>query len=177
MRLEKLNFRRLKMVYRRYLFWDFPASERRPIWKMRRLWKKGLYAAWVMTDEKGKLFSYAAAAMLEGDVLLDYLAVVRGKRGLGYGTKMLELLQEDFSGQCIFLEAEDPADGDPIKRSRVDFYLRSGFTDSGVRCNVYGVDFVILTNTDLPAFEIKERLDRLYRAVFVPKAYEEHIRF
>ncbi|MBR6790734.1 MAG: hypothetical protein IKM31_07705 [Oscillospiraceae bacterium] len=177
MHLEKLNFRRLKMVYRRYLFWDFPASERRPIWKMRRLWKKGLYAAWVMADEKGKILAYAAAAVLDGDVLLDYLAVVRGKRGSGCGTKMLELLKEEFSGQTVFLEAEDPADGDPTKRRRVDFYLRGGFADSGVRCNVYGVDFVILTNTALPSDEAKSRLDRLYRAVFVPKAYWKHIRF
>lgn len=176
MQLNRLTFPGLKSVYRRYLFWDFPAAERRPVWKMKRLWDKGLYCAWTMTEGR-EILSYAAAAKLDGDILLDYLAVVKQKRGRGFGTAMLKLLMEEFSGQAVFLEVEDPTDGDPLKRRRLDFYLRAGMLDSGVRCRVYGVDFLILTNMELPAVRTKERLDRLYRAVFVPEAYEKHIRW
>ena len=182
MKLEKLSPLRLIRVYYEHLFHDFPPAERRPLYKIFRLMALDRYDFWVMRDGK-ELFAYGAVARVDGDVMLDYLAVCRGKRDQGHGSRMLALLEQEYAGKAIFLEAEDPdapcsGEERQIRLDRLRFYQRAGFLDSGVRCDVYGVDFVILCKgPGMNAREAQRRLDRIYRAVFTPKAYEEHIRY
>ncbi|MBQ4051687.1 MAG: GNAT family N-acetyltransferase [Oscillospiraceae bacterium] len=142
----------------------------------------GRYDFWAMRDGK-ELFAYGATARADGDVMLDYLAVCRGRRGQGHGTHMLALLEQEFADKAVFIEVEDPetscSDGErQIRLRRLRFYQRAGFRDSGVRCNVYGVDFMILLKgPKMCESEAQRRLDRIYRAVFTPKAYAGHIRY
>ena len=183
MKLKHLTFLGLAKVYYRHLFWDFPPSERRPLYKMKALRDLGRYDAWAMTDERGRTAAYATAAMSDGDILLDYLAVCRGKRGKGHGSEMLRLLAEEFSGKTVFVEVEDP-DTAPDENSREErvrrlrFYLRGGFSDSGVRCVVYGVPYaILLAGEKLSTERAKSRLDNIYRNIFSAEAYAGHICF
>ena len=64
-------------------------------------------------------------------VLLDYLGVNAEKRNAGIGGKILGFLKERES--CLVLESEIPVPGDPedendIRRRRIEFYKRNGFT-------------------------------------------------
>ena len=182
MKLEKLSPLRLTAVYYRHLVYDFPVEERRPLYKIFRLMMLDRYDFYAMRDGK-ELLAYGAVARAGEDMMLDYLAVCRGKRGQGHGTRMLALLEREFAGKAVFVEVEDPdipcsEEERRIRLRRLRFYQRSGFRDSGVRCDVYGVDFMILfRGPEMSAGEAHRRLDRIYRAIFTPKAYDEHIRY
>lgn len=64
-------------------------------------------------------------------VLLDYLGVTAARRNEGLGSEILHLLQQQ--GRPLVTESELPVDGDSaeendIRRRRIAFYARNGFT-------------------------------------------------
>ncbi|MBE6519382.1 MAG: GNAT family N-acetyltransferase [Thermoplasmata archaeon] len=81
-------------------------------------------------------------------VYIYYLAIVPGLRNRGYGTAVLSMIKEMHPGSRFALntEALDPrADNNDQRLSRIRFYERNGFNDSGDRVKWEGVTYALMS--------------------------------
>ena len=173
MEIKELNENEVKSIYKNHLKKDFPRNERRGLKNILNIIAAGHYAAYGLF-EVDTLYGYAFFVKTGNDYLLDYFAAVSGKRGQGIGTEFLRLLKEKLrDANSIMLESEAPdetvsAEENTVRKRRISFYLRSGFTDSGVRARTFGVDYVLMTfspDTDLSSEDIKRLYLRHYKAM------------
>ena len=177
MALSTLSVFAIIRLYLRHLRGDFPLAERRPLLSMLRLRKKGLYQVFGLV-ENGKLVGYGATAGQENEpLLLDYLAVCQGERGKGVGSRMLSLLCGQMKNMLL-AEVESPLiTADPnepqMRWRRIRFYERNGFSDTGIRCRLFGVDYWILAFQ--PTKDPVRDLEKIYRQLFPPLVFEKQI--
>jgi GNAT superfamily N-acetyltransferase len=110
----------------------FAPQECKPLADIFHLIEAGRYEIWGMF-ESGGLVGYAAIwkAPRLPLVLLDYLGVTALQRNQGLGACILGKLKEQ--GRAMVVEAELPVNGDAaqdnsLRRRRIAFYQRNGFT-------------------------------------------------
>ncbi|MBO4318627.1 MAG: GNAT family N-acetyltransferase [Mailhella sp.] len=87
-------------------------------------------------------------------VYLCYLAVSPGSRGHGIGSEALRRMRERFAGRQIVLDLERtdvPAANSRQRASRLRFYKRSGFFETGYYLRYLGLDLALLCSE--PHFE------------------------
>ena len=91
-------------------------------------------------------------------VYIYYLAVDPELRGMGYGSRILELVKEEHPGCRFALGCEAPDDSAPNNEerlARLAFYERNGFRDTGHRSEWKGVTYVhMLCGSHEGRFEI-----------------------
>ena len=124
----------------------FPACERKPFSLICQKQSQGLTDIFAL-EENGDFCGLAITMKAEDLVLLDYFAIVREKRGKGYGKMALEALFAHFNGKRFFLEiestlAESANKSQLIKRKR--FYLKNQLTELNLYANVFGTDMELL---------------------------------
>lgn len=76
-----------------------------------------------------------------------FLAVSSKTRSHGYGSRILSMLREQYSGKRIVLDIEPLDPGAPnydIRVRRKQFYLRNGFHESGWLLKYLGLSFEVL---------------------------------
>lgn len=169
-------------IYQTHLCRDFPPDERKTLNIILKAMDAGNYECYALTEDE--LLGYAFFVKLEQDYLLDYLAIVRGKRDLGLGSVFLEKLSHQMKdADSMLVEVEEPASGkDEAERSlrsrRKAFYLRNGFADTGVNAEAFGVNFRLLEPSAKPRSqaEIKALYLRHYAAVLPPKVFETQVK-
>ena len=83
----------------------------------------------------------------EDIVFLWYLAIVEDKRNLGYGSQILQDIQNKYLSKRIILNIEECLD-DKDKLKRKHFYLRNGFKECGYKTEEYGVRYEMLYSHD-----------------------------
>ncbi len=185
-----LTLKEARVFYREHLKYDFPADEVKPWMMIRRAWAGGRYFAYALFDGDGSPRAYAFFFGAEGTdtVLMDYFAVVRGRRGKGIGSMFLKKLRSALvPRRCgrILIEAEDPAhaaDGADraLRERRVAFYLRAGARDTGLRYCLYGVDYVILALGGAGDASLLDGAAQdsmlLYRRMLGERRFEKHFR-
>lgn len=91
----------------------------------------------------GFTFSVATDKVL----FILFFAVADGCRGQGYGSAILELLKKTHPGSAIVLNVEllDPcAENYAQRRSRMAFYRKNGFYDTGYDIDEVGGTFRVL---------------------------------
>lgn len=79
---------------------------------------------------------------------LFYLAVEESQRNQGYGGQILEMIQNLYPDDCLFLDIElvDPRASNLLQRKkRKAFYLKHHFISSGYTYHFHHVDYEILT--------------------------------
>ncbi len=110
----------------------FVPQECKPLADIFRLMEEGRYEIWGLYDED-TLLGYACLWKSPRIplVLLDYLGVTAQRRNEGLGGRMLHLLQQQ--GRPLVTESElevagDSAEENAIRRRRIAFYQRCGFT-------------------------------------------------
>lgn len=155
------QYKQMKDLYKE----AFPASERKPFWLIRKKQKSGQTNMWCLMD--GQSFVGMAITMeVEDLVLLDYFAIYREKRGLGYGSMALDLLKQMYEGKRFVLEIEDVDSKGPdqeMRRKRKQFYLSNGLSVLGVKVTLYGVDMELLgVNCKVTFQEYKKIYTTLY---------------
>lgn len=149
MKLRKLNIDEVRELYQTRLKEDFLPAELKTMEAIEQALAGGVYECLGMYDEEG-LAGYVFLVVREGNCLIDYLAVMPEKRGQGFGGQMLRLLGDHLQdARSIIGEVEDPAfaPDEEERRTRIrrlNFYLRSGLIDTGVRTMTFGVPFLIL---------------------------------
>lgn len=179
MELKVLNESELERLYKQEMTGDFPADELRPARELRRLQGTGRYQA-LEAWEEGQPVGYALMweARDGGWALLDYLAVLRGRRNAGTGGRILDELSHRYSN--IVLEAEDPAcaadDADlELRRHRLDFYSRNGFSVMDYDNALFGVRFKCLhRGAERDGGTILEKHTALYDAEFIPQRLSQY---
>lgn len=126
----------------------FPKYERKPFKLMQQTQAKGLVDMWSIMD--GDTFVGMAVTMKDKDlVLLDYFAIKSEYRGKGYGSKVLQMLYEQYEGNRFFLEIESTkvdCDNRKQRESRKVFYLRNGLQEVGLEANVFGAEMELLAH-------------------------------
>ena len=124
----------------------FPRDERKPFWIFVRLWRMGKSDVWCIWDER-KFAGFASTIFDDRLVMIDYLAIKRGRRGAGVGTKALLALQQAYEGRGVFVEIESVFENTPdqaLRLRRKQFYLTNGFEDMHVLADVFGVPMELL---------------------------------
>ncbi len=177
--IKKLNKEQIRYVYENFMTRNFPDAERKPLNMIFRSYDKGIYECYGYFDtEKSTDIPLAYAFVMKirdgGNLyLLDYYAVAMPEmRDKGIGSSFLnELFGTLDDPELLICEAEYPENaGDTVKQRRVDFYLRNGFSDPGVRSRLFGVEYKVLIacekNPRTPD-EVRRAYSVIYRS-FLP---------
>lgn len=185
MRLFLCNPREITEIYNNHIKNDFPPAEVKPLSRILMLYEKGLYFVYALY-QKDELLSYAFFSSAPGCeyVLLDYLAVVDGKRNMGIGNKMLDLLKtevcKNFNG--ILLESENPdfakdETEKTIRIRRLGFYLRCGFETTKIQSCLFGVEYKIMVycDTSHSTLSLIHTLTDLYKSLIAEKHMDKNV--
>lgn len=179
--LKLLNKEELIHLYNGEMVFDFPKTELKPVKSMLKLMDMGYYEP-LLVEENGEAVGYAMVWVTENRQggLLEYFAVLRGKRSRGIGGRILAVLGQRY-GQ-IFGEAEAPVSDDPeendLRRRRIDFYLRNGLRKLDYDCALFGVHFNCLYLGPETDDRKIERLHKgVYESYFSPGHMERFVQF
>lgn len=124
-RLGAAHYRAVKKLY----FRAFPKYERIP-WRwmlFKALFKEASFLAF-FDDQKFVGFTYIVHG--EGMHYVLFLAVNDQLRSLGYGTRILNAINEMFENDILILDVEKPdvfAENNNQRMRRINFYKRNGF--------------------------------------------------
>ncbi len=152
---------------------SFPAKERVPL--------DSLLSApeGVQSDLMAVKFGEEVAGMYcvirgDGMTFLFYLAVSGDRRDLGLGRRILEHIKEEYQSP-ILLNIELVPEGAPstdIRVRRRSFYLRNGFSDTGMVLRDEQGAFNILSDSEADLEEYQRLLDSLggEPCIIVPNA-------
>ncbi len=185
MHLVLCNPQEITDIYNNYIKNDFPPAEVKPLSRILMLYEKNLYFVYALY-EKDELLSYAFFSSAPGCeyVLLDYLAVVSGKRNMGIGAKMLDLLKtevcKNFNG--ILLESENPdfakdEEEKEIRKRRISFYLRCGFEITKMQSCLFGVEYKIMVYCPVShsTLSLTHALSALYKSLIAEKYMADNV--
>lgn len=124
-RNKKESRKQLKHLYEE----AFPLEERIPFWLLKLLTRGGkgeFYGVYDQDELAGMIYNVYHKDI----VYVSYFAVNDAKRGCGYGSRILQVIQKKYSTQRIFLciEEMDPhAENYDQRVKRKAFYERNGF--------------------------------------------------
>lgn len=151
MKIQLLNRRQVKQIYKTKMVNDFPPMELKPLMMILAAMSKGKYICYgLMDDSEENVLGYAFFVKRGNHYLFDYLAVSEDKRNSGIGTEFLNLLREKFAGSdSVVGEVEDPdcAENDEereIQNRRLSFYTRNGYINTGIKVLLFDVDYLVL---------------------------------
>ncbi len=172
-----------KDVFRRYMKYDFPYEELRPLRMIQDLVMKGVYYMYGIY-EKETLRAYACFwEEKETNILLfDYFAVNALVRNQGYGTEAMKIILESCKNKNgVILEVENPEAAQTeeersIREKRVAFYKRCGMKMSDVVIWLYGVEYCMLyydMESDGVEKEIIKVMQNLYQNVLPKPVYRK----
>ncbi len=133
MSIIKPNKNQWKEIKKIYLE-AFPKSERKPFFTVKRSVKTGK-ANIITSIDNGVLQGFAMLIPFKNTVMVDYLAVSNKIRSRGTGSKLLNEVCRQFSDKKIVLLIERIDDNAPNKEQRLarrKFYMKNGFTSSGI---------------------------------------------
>ncbi|MBR2284879.1 MAG: GNAT family N-acetyltransferase [Ruminococcus sp.] len=183
---ESLTNEQISHIYREHMKHDFPSSELKPLAMIRKHLKAGLYRC-IGLFRGDELCGYAFLVRINDSgrtyYLLDYFAVLSGMRGQGIGSEFLEILKAQLASADIVLcesEAPEGCTGEELetRRRRIDFYLRCGLSDTGVKAEVFGVTYVLLSfgSRELSAEAVQQAYEAIYRSFLPQRIYNRMIR-
>lgn len=124
----------------------FPADERTPVDLLERRARAGDTSFKAIYDG-GAFCGFVMWANVVSITYLGYLAISPHVRSQGYGSKILRLMKEKFPDNRLVLESESvsvAADNIDQRKSRLAFYERNGFSQTGFRMRDNGVVYDVL---------------------------------
>ena len=139
---KKAHFKEIHRLYES----AFPDYEKKPFWLIRIKNKQGRADVWYL-EEEGRFIGLGITMSSPELVLLDYFAIDEKVRGMGFGSKALKALQEQYADRHFFLEIEsiyDECDNVEQRKRRKQFYLRNGMTEMRMMANLFGTNMEVL---------------------------------
>lgn len=137
----------------------FPKEERLPWWILRlNACRKGIDLTAFMD---GDVFcGFTASVTVENLHFLLFFAIDDEKRGMGYGSAVLQLLQKQYQTVVLNVELLDPAaENYDQRKRRFAFYRKNGLVDTHYHVWEVGGKFRVLS-TD-PALDVPQ-----YKKIF-----------
>lgn len=181
-----LNNEEITYIYENYIVNDFPASEVKSLKRILKGVEDGKYYACGYTED-GELKAYAffIKSKKSNTNLLDYFAVVSGRRSSGYGSKFLKELVEMIKADKghLILEIENPDFASPeqdrdymIKRK--GFYEKNDIRVSNVSCSFAGNEYMILyAGMEVSDDNIRLETESIYREFFGNEFIDKYCSF
>lgn len=148
-------WKEIKEIY----FEAFPKSERKPFFTLRRSVEKKK-AQLLTAMENGILQGFTVVIPYKDMVMVDYLAVSGEIRSQGTGSKIMQEVCRRFSDKKIVLLIErldDSAENKEQRIARRKFYLKNGFTSSGIYITGHSGNMEILNYGD--TVSVQEYMD------------------
>ena len=128
--LKEHQWKEIKKIYME----AFPKRERKPFFTLKRSVKKK--KAVIMTaSEENQILGLVVLIPYKDMVMVDYLAVSSRIRSKGTGSYIMQNVCREFSDKKIVLlieRLEDDADNRDQRIARRKFYLKNGFSSSGI---------------------------------------------
>ena len=182
--LKEIKFKEFKDLYRKHIIKDFPKSERPNLEGFRKRMLKYNEETFIY-EEEGVERGYCIIDQIQDYVLVAFLAVYKGNRGKGIGTKILKELEEKYPNKKgILLEVEDPdfaknENEKNIQERRIRFYERANFqVIENLKVELFMVNFKImiynLKNEQTSINEIEKILKYYY--TIIEKRKREYIK-
>ncbi|QIK69354.1 GNAT family N-acetyltransferase [Erysipelothrix sp. HDW6C] len=148
--IKKIAFQDFSQLYKNRMKHDFPTNELRPLFAIKRMFRKGIYTCYVMR-EGGETLGYACLIFDKQTnvALLDYYAVTQTRRGEGLGSKFLSLLKPKLTVKGLIIEVEKPDCADTeaeatTRRKRIEFYFKSESVMTDWQWDAFGVSYNLL---------------------------------
>lgn len=185
--IRNLNNEETANIYNTHLVEDFPKSEVKPLKKILDGVSEGKYECFAY-EENNELLGYAyfIKSSVSDTYLLDYFAVIDGKRSSGIGSKFLQGLKDmvEERGGHLILEVENPkyAPEGPHRDymiKRIGFYEKNGLKLSGVSCTFYGNEYrIFYAGKDATIDEaIQAETEVVYKDFFGEKFIQQNCQF
>lgn len=140
--VKRAHWKAIYALYER----AFPACEKKPFWLIRLKNWQGRADVWYIEDD-GQFIGLGITMSAPGLMLLDYFAIDEKLRGMGYGSKALKALQEQYADRHFFLEIEsvyEACDNVEQRIQRKNFYLKNGMTEMKMMANLFGTNLEVL---------------------------------
>lgn len=148
---REVAFEEIEKIYHRYMVYDFPENERKPLASMERMYQQGEYKGFVMEEEDAIIAYWMLLQDSENQsFLLDYFAVMKELRGQGYGSRALtSILDSVGEKDIVIIEAENPKKAlnrqeRELQEKRLEFYRKNGVRFTGLASVVYDASYVIM---------------------------------
>ncbi|MDR1536761.1 MAG: GNAT family N-acetyltransferase [Clostridiales bacterium] len=161
---------------------DFAAGEYAPEFAIRSCLKKGVIKAFYLIEDHSVL-GYAAINPNDelGFKMICYMAIVPDRRGKGYGSKLVSMIDDVFPQLDSIVEVEDPSlakdEHEAIERSkRIAFYERNGFRALSARYRIFGVEMILMRSGTKAIDDIKALMHGLYRKQLVFTQALRHVK-
>ncbi len=184
MKLQLLNNVQIEKLYQKHMVKDFPKDELKPLKMILKSVEEGFYDCFGLYDDN-TMVGYTFMVKLDNSYLIDYIAIFPELRNNGIGANLLTIIDEDLeTADKIFGEVEDPNYTDNLAQKelqarRLNFYLRNGCRDTGLRVDCFGVKYIIL-EAGKTHFKNKDEVWNLYERFyknFLPKdKFEKNIK-
>lgn len=186
--VKKLDKEEIGQIYRTYMGKDFPPDELKPLSHITRSMDAG-YGFSLGIYEEESLAGYAVF-ILCGEArcaLLDYFAILEGKRGGGLGHQAFSLFVSYFEENLpevdgLYIESERISAAENEKQRltrqrRIAFYQSCGCGMTAFRSVLFGVDYSVLYK---PIGERGQKasmtaLDTLYKTMFKREHYARFV--
>ena len=176
--LRQLALSEMKDIYEKWMKEDFPPDELKKWQMIQDLSRRGIYEG-ISALDGDKIVGYAFFSIdaTRRFYLLDYFAILKEFRGMGYGACMLKLIAERYKDADILLcEVENPfvESITTIKQQeqkRLEFYLKNNWEDTEIDALMYGVEYRLLNaklENDIKVANIQKAYESIYRTA-IPK--------
>ena len=140
--VKKQQWSEIKEIYME----AFPKCERKPFFLLRQSIKRKK-AVLAVAAEGTQLLGFTVFVVYKDMVMIDYLAVSSKIRSRGTGSRILEHICGQFPDKKIVLlieRVDDMAENCQQRTARRRFYLKNGFTSSGIFITGAGGDMEVL---------------------------------
>jgi hypothetical protein len=169
----QLNNKLTTEVYNKRMKYDFHANELKPLDYILNITEKGLYLPMAALPDNADQNDFEICDIIaycffvktdENLFLLDYFAVRADLRGTGKGSEIIK----HFSKYNFMGEVEDPdyASDEADKQNRqrrMSFYIRNNLKPTGVKCRLFGSDYVIMyTGENMSDKDAFDKMKKIY---------------
>lgn len=163
------------MAMHNLYFEAFPENERKPLETLYTHQESGFADVFVILEDDDSFVGMITTLKHSSLMFVEYFAIHSKYRGLGYGSKVLDLLHEKYHDVniCLEIDVVDPAASDYEKRlRRLHFYEKNGFQQLGIIVNLFGVTFELLgTSPDIEFDEYFLLYEQIHGKSFSDKLY------
>lgn len=149
--MRELQKDAIARVYEAHLCNDFRKDEIKPLEHIMQRVEAKQYECYGFFEAHQLVgYMFFAGSEQSNLLLLDYFAVVKEKRGMGYGSQMLQYIQKlQYNKNGIIVEIEHPDSAGSKedyenRKKRESFYLKNGLEKTSVQSRINGVHFAIL---------------------------------
>ena len=138
----------------------FPKDERIPIWLLKILARKNKAKFYGIYDNK-KFVGLIYNIFYKDIVFVFYLAIDKGTRGQGYGTKVLESIKQKYNNY-------------EQRVKRKNFYLKNGFKDSNYTIKEKNIIYEMLyCNENVTLHEFEEMMKNYFGKILYKNFYKK----